>query len=212
MGFDASPKGTKVILTIRESDEKWWNSWCGFLKQETIRWSKGNFNFMPLLNIFQSKGYLGRELQGMEKVVVYTTGRYLTDTMTKSSFNAAKTIEHLTSEEFRLRQAYRKHNAYVQSKVPTEDLLVWKVKDGWEPLCKFLNCPIPEGPIPHDNRTGDTKFIEEYAWKSKFMQRAGNNLNWYLFLDLVKCGIIGYGVWKTYKTNGSWLQTKIAFL
>ena len=39
------------------------------------------------------KGYLGRELQDMEKVVVYTTGRYLTDTMTKSSFNAAKTIE-----------------------------------------------------------------------------------------------------------------------
>ena len=69
-------------------------------------------------------------------------------------------ISALTSEEFRLRQAYRKHNSYVQSRVPAEDLLVWKVKDGWEPLCKFLNCPIPEGPIPHDNRTGDTKFIE----------------------------------------------------
>ena len=153
-----------------------------------------------------------------------------------SPLNCLFFISDLTSEEFRLRQAYRKHNAYVQSKVPKEDLLIWKVKDGWEPLCKFLNCPIPEGPIPHDNRTGDTKFIEgpvlmhfnscitfiqsmifskpikEYAWKSKFMQRAGNNLHWYLFLDLVKCGIIGYGVWKTYKTSGSWLQTKISFL
>ena len=69
-------------------------------------------------------------------------------------------ISALTSEESRLRQAYRKHNSYVKSRVPAEDLLVWKVKDGWEPLCKFLNCPIPEGPIPHDNRTGDTKFIE----------------------------------------------------
>ena len=77
-----------------------------------------------------------------------------------SPLNCLFFISDLTSEEFRLRQAYRKHNAYVQSKVPKEDLLIWKVKDGWEPLCKFLNCPIPEGPIPHDNRTGDTKFIE----------------------------------------------------
>ena len=76
------------------------------------------------------------------------------------NYDLSKCFSGLTSEEFRLRQAYRKHNAYVQSKVPEEDLLVWKVKDGWEPLCKFLNCPIPEGPIPHDNRTGDTKFIE----------------------------------------------------
>ena len=32
--YEASPKGTKVILTIRESDEKWWKSWCGFMLQE----------------------------------------------------------------------------------------------------------------------------------------------------------------------------------
>ena len=49
--------------------------------------------------------------------------------------------------------------AYVQSRVLAEDLLVWKVKDGWEPLCKFLNCPVPEESIPHDNRTGDTRFM-----------------------------------------------------
>ena len=32
--YDASPKGTKVILTVRESDERWWKSWCGFMLQE----------------------------------------------------------------------------------------------------------------------------------------------------------------------------------
>ena len=37
-------------------------------------------------------------------------------------------------------------------------------------------------------------------------------MNAYLLLDLVKCGLIGYGVWKTYKTNGEWLQTKMNFL
>ena len=79
-------------------------------------------------------------------------------------------ISALTSEEFRLRQAYKKHNSYVQSRVPAEDLLVWKVKDGWEPLCKFLNCPIPEGPIPHDNRTGDVKFMDDFSLNVKVTQ------------------------------------------
>jgi len=155
---------------------------------------------------------MGRDLKDMERVVYYTTSRYLTETMSNIGFNSEKNVKTLTAEEFRMRQFYKKHNAYVQSRVPAEDLLVWKVKDGWEPLCKFLNCPIPDGPIPHDNRTGDTKFIEEYAWKSDFMHRAGQKMNAYLLLDLVKCGLIGFGVWKTYKTNGEWLHTKMNFL
>ena len=40
-----------------------------------------------------TKGYLGRELQDMEKVVVYTTDRYLSDKMTRPLFNAAKTVQ-----------------------------------------------------------------------------------------------------------------------
>ena len=34
--YEASPKGTKVILTIRESDEKWWKSWCRFMQQARL--------------------------------------------------------------------------------------------------------------------------------------------------------------------------------
>ena len=44
------------------------------------------------------------------------------------------------------------------------------------------------------------------------MKKAGKNLQWYLLLDVMKCGIVGYGVWQVYKTNGSWLQTKISFM
>ena len=47
---------------------------------------------------------------------------------------------------------------YVKSVVPAEDLLVWILKEGWEPICSFLGKPIPEGPIPHENRTGDIEF------------------------------------------------------
>ena len=73
-------------------------------------------------------------------------------------------------------QRYKSHNLYVQSQVPKEDLLVWNVQDGWEPLCAFLGKEIPKEPFPHDNKTGDIQFIEKYAHKSNFFERNGNNL------------------------------------
>ena len=38
---------------------------------------------------------------------------------------------------------YRAHNAAVKALVPKEKLLVYKIGDGWEPLCKFLGKPVP---------------------------------------------------------------------
>ena len=35
--YRASPKDQKVILTVRDSDEKWWNSWCRFNDQEIFQ-------------------------------------------------------------------------------------------------------------------------------------------------------------------------------
>ena len=30
-------KNIKVILTVRDNDQVWWNSWCNFMKQEAHR-------------------------------------------------------------------------------------------------------------------------------------------------------------------------------
>ncbi len=43
------------------------------------------------------------------------------------------------------------HNEAVERAVPAERLLVWKVTDGWEPLCEFLEVDVPEEPLPHVN-------------------------------------------------------------
>jgi len=43
------------------------------------------------------------------------------------------------------------HKAYIQRVVPKERLLIMSVKDGWAPLCKFLDKPVPEEPYPHAN-------------------------------------------------------------
>jgi len=34
-------------------------------------------------------------------------------------------------------------------------LLVYSIKDGWDPLCKFLDKPVPKKPFPHKNIRGN---------------------------------------------------------
>jgi hypothetical protein len=46
---------------------------------------------------------------------------------------------------------YRDHIEYVKAAVPPERLLVFEAKQGWEPLCRFLNVPVPETEYPHLN-------------------------------------------------------------
>ncbi|SRR5579884_8755 len=46
---------------------------------------------------------------------------------------------------------FKRHNAEVQESVPAERLLVYEVKEGWEPLCRFLDVPVPNEPFPHLN-------------------------------------------------------------
>ena len=43
------------------------------------------------------------------------------------------------------------HNEEVKRTVPADRLLVWSVKEGWGPLCEFLELPVPDEPFPHIN-------------------------------------------------------------
>lgn len=42
-------------------------------------------------------------------------------------------------------------NEEVIRRVPAERLLVWNVKEGYPPLCRFLGVPVPDEPFPHVN-------------------------------------------------------------
>ncbi|MGB5316841.1 MAG: sulfotransferase family protein [Robiginitalea sp.] len=46
---------------------------------------------------------------------------------------------------------FNAHNKAVREVIPAEQLLVFQVKDGWEPLCKFLNVAVPNDPFPRTN-------------------------------------------------------------
>lgn len=60
-------------------------------------------------------------------------------------------------------------NEEVQRTVPPDRLLVFEVKDGWEPLCRFLGVPVPSTPFPHANK-GDSfekDFVKRIADRGK---------------------------------------------
>ena len=49
-------------------------------------------------------------------------------------------------------EVFLQHNEEVRRYVPAEKLLVYDVKEGWEPLCAFLGVEAPgDTPFPHLN-------------------------------------------------------------
>jgi hypothetical protein len=50
-----------------------------------------------------------------------------------------------------LTKAYTAHNEAVKAAIPAKQLLLYQVKDGWEPLCAFLGVPVPAEPFPRTN-------------------------------------------------------------
>lgn len=47
--------------------------------------------------------------------------------------------------------AYRAHNQAVKRAIPAGQLLVYDVRQGWEPLCAFLDAGVPAEPFPKSN-------------------------------------------------------------
>ena len=50
----------------------------------------------------------------------------------------------------------------ILQEAPKDKLLVFNVKEGWEPLCKFLEKEIPDKPFPRKNIGGKGYLSEEY--------------------------------------------------
>ncbi len=51
--------------------------------------------------------------------------------------------------------AFEQRTADVRAHVPAEKLLVFDVAQGWEPLCAFLDVPVPDTAFPHHNLRAD---------------------------------------------------------
>jgi hypothetical protein len=51
--------------------------------------------------------------------------------------------------------AFRKRHDDVVSAIPPDQLLVFDVAEGWDPLCAFLGKDVPDEPFPHHNLRAD---------------------------------------------------------
>jgi hypothetical protein len=117
----------KVILTVRDA-EAWYASLLTLRRAiESIRWMR---RFIPRL---------------------MRVARYNQHLLKRFGFDP-----FISSKE-EIIQSFHAHNAVVQQEIAKERLLVFQVKDGWEPLCTFLGCAVPQGvPFPHLNAGAST--------------------------------------------------------
>ena len=79
---------------------------------------------------------------------------------------------------------FEQRNASIKQTISDERLLVYEVKQGWEPLCNFLGLPIPDEPFPRVNSREETERLvkmvssqpPEKALDQKFTSEAAKQL------------------------------------
>ena len=122
-----------VILNVRESEDVWLKS--KVRENDVDMYLKAGFLVRWLMRNWSHRKYYA-----------------LLDCM-----NVAAVGSLQTESTVLFRKKYREHNERVQTVIPKERLLVYNVKQGWEPLCEFLGCEVPQESFPWVNRgQGDT--------------------------------------------------------
>ncbi|WP_181786129.1 sulfotransferase family protein [Streptomyces phytophilus] len=64
------------------------------------------------------------------------------------------------------------HDAAVREGVDAGRLLVFRVSEGWEPLCEFLGVPVPDEAFPRSNERG--RFMDEVRERNAAGSAAGD--------------------------------------
>lgn len=124
----------KIIHTTRDT-ESWYKSF-----NDTILWATAP-SFGRILKMMLRMPF-SKPTRKLFKVLKYN-GKTINDTFGK---------EGKTNKELVIKK-YHDYNTDVMNFIPEERSLIYDVKTGWAPLCKFLNVPIPETDFPKSNST-----------------------------------------------------------
>jgi hypothetical protein len=123
----------KFVLTTRENSEIWFRSWDTLTSSITEPTNLGGVFFTGVRQYSQYLRWLYS--------VVNKDESYLTVPFPLPPQNKQASIA-----------SYEEHNRRVRATIPSDKLLEYSVKDGWNPLCNFLeinNCP--DTPFPRTN-------------------------------------------------------------
>lgn len=111
-----------VIVSVRDSDEQWWKSYFeifGAYYDDTLKALLLYLLVCPVWEFYKTSHMADAYIAGWKsRYGCFTKG------------------------------IHRIHTAQVQRTIPSDRLLIFNVKQGWDPLCKFLGVPIPDEPFP----------------------------------------------------------------
>jgi len=69
----------------------------------------------------------------------------------------AETFDNRFDDKALAIQVFKRHNQEVRDSIDSARLLEFDVREGWAPLCRFLEVPIPDEPFPRLNDTATTQ-------------------------------------------------------
>ena len=131
----------KVILVERDVD-RWYKSFC-----EAV--IDGNNNpFIPLGSIIDPT-YLG-QMRAQQDLI---GKHYFQLRETRTKYGLINDPNYFNAWRANAKSTYRAHNERIKQLVPKERLLLFQLDQGWEPLCEFLDKPVPDVPFPRVNET-----------------------------------------------------------
>ena len=160
----------KIILTVREPQ-----GWVKSIKSTVSR----VFAFESPAILFLSSGLFSTYLS-LHNVVGFP--KVLLDAFYNN--NQRKMLTKAVSEN-RGVEYFNNWIDGVEKKVPAKKLLKFNVKEGWEPLCKFLNVPVPDAPFPNVNSSAF--FIEELNRR--------NRRSWLLLYEFISLPLLIGGLY-----------------
>ena len=132
----------KVVLHERDID-RWYESYCNTVI------ASNNSPFIPFATMID-RNFIGQMAQQTDLIAKYYFG--VTTPRTRM-FGLVNNSEFFEQWRRNAKAVYRAHYERVKRATPPEKLLLFKLEQGWEPLCEFLGKPVPDVPFPRVNET-----------------------------------------------------------
>lgn len=125
----------KFILTERSSSEVWYDSWSTLLQQITKLMIRASFFFPP----------------PMRYVHEFIRWLHALSSRDNATLTMPLPLPNVVPKGAAIR-VYEEHNRRIKETIPADRLLVFKLIDGFEPLCNFLEIEhCPTTPFPRAN-------------------------------------------------------------
>ena len=88
------------------------------------------------------------------------------------------------------KDAFHEHYQRVRELVPPDRLLEYRVSEGWEPLCRFLDLEIPDRPFPAGNEQESFRQVFRVLDRKRALAILRKTLPWLLGFAIAALSIL----------------------